>query len=208
MKARNLMIAVLLLTAGSFTMGSYAQENIKALIKKIENMDVIEADIFRNNDPNRKNISISWLQLSQPAREARSLTTIDGDTIHLRDTVIMAIATRARVTSGDEKVITARPIPRNQTLSYERIGNPVITNADRLRARAIINLTIKYTPALEKELVTAFHQDRATAIQEVEQKKQGKVTQMHYRFNDSQYSFSIKNDTISISAVEEGSSNP
>ena len=139
MKTGNLVIAIVFLLAGSVTMKSLAQENIKALIKKFENMDVIDANIVRNKHSNRNTISYS----------------------------------------------NSRP-------NIQSIRSP----------QSIINYTIKYTPELEKELVAAFRKDQEKAIREVEQRKEGKVTHMLYQFDDSEYSFTVKNDTISIQATE------
>ena len=53
MKTRNLIIYLVLLTAGSFSIDLFAQENIKALMQQIEktdDKDIIEADIVRKNN--------------------------------------------------------------------------------------------------------------------------------------------------------------
>ena len=143
MKPRNLVIATVLFMAGCFTGETFAQENIKTLIKKCENMDVIDADIIRS----------------------KAVTT---------------------------------------TSSSQTSTNTSVTRSQSNTPRSIVNITLKYTPALEKELVAAFRKDQEKAIHEVEQKKDGKVSHMLYRFNDSEYSFTIKNDTITIRATEGG----
>ena len=146
MKPRNLLIAVVLFMAGSLSSESFAQENIKALIKKCENMDVIDANIVRN--------------------KSAGYTTSSSQT---------TASTSPRISRG----LTTSP-------------------------RTIVNITLKYTPSLEKELVAAFRKDQEKSIHEVEQRKEGKVTHMLYRFDDSEYSFTIKNDTINICATEGG----
>ena len=139
MKLRIFLIAVVLFTAGSFTMEALGQENIKAMIKKCETMDVIDANIVRHYPSNAQ-------------------------------------------TSSN----------RQATASSSFINSP----------RSIINITLKYTPELEREIVVAFRKDQEKVTREVEQRKEGKVTHMLYRFEDSEYSFTIKNDTISIRATE------
>jgi len=148
MKTRNLMIAAVFLTAGSFTMESLAQENIKALFKKCENMDVIDANIVRNKSSNSNVISITYSNpISDPSR------------------------------TDTRNTLNRSP-------------------------QSIINMRLKYTPELEKELVAAFRKDQEKATQEVEQRKDGKVTRMLYQFDGSEYSFTIVNDTINIQATE------
>ena len=67
MNTRNLMVAVLLM-AGSFTMGSFAQENIKALVQKCENMDDARVDIVRRKG--EENNQVTHLMLNYtPALE-------------------------------------------------------------------------------------------------------------------------------------------
>ena len=125
MKTRNLMVAVLL-TAGSFTMSSFAQDNIKALIQKCENMDDVEANIIRNKDGKKHSF------------------------------------------------------------------------------RTSIELTLNYTPALEKELVDAFHKDEDKATRVMESKKGGKMTDMMYEFENGKvrYTFNTDNNKIQIMVIE------
>jgi len=144
MKTRNVLIAIVLIVAGSLTMKPLAQENIKAMIKKCESMDVIDANIVRN----------------KPITNYTTTTTRSGDTASVRRTLFP------------------------------------------MAPRSIVNITLKYTPALEKELVAAFRKDQDKANHEVEQIKGGKVSHMLYRFDDAEYSFTIKNDTITINATE------
>ena len=67
MNTRNLMVAVLLM-AGSFTMGSFAQENIKALVQKCENMDDARVNIVRRKG--EENNQVTHLMLNYtPALE-------------------------------------------------------------------------------------------------------------------------------------------
>jgi len=72
-------------------------------------------------------------------------------------------------------------------------------------SRSTILIKMLATPALEQQLEEAFRKDSAKATQAVEQKKDGKVSHMLYRFDSSTYSYTISNDTISIQARE---SNP
>jgi len=153
MKSRNLVMAVLLLTASSLVTGALAQENIQALIKKCETMDVIDANIVRN-------------KATTPTFETRT-TGISGNNIRT--------SVRLRQSS--------------------------------FAPRSVINMTLKYSPSLEKEIVAAFRKDQDKAIHEVEQRKNGKVSHILYRFEDSEYSFTIKNDTITINATEGGALN-
>ena len=175
MKTRNLMMAAVILLAGSITMKSVAQENIKALIKKCENMDVIDANIVRNK--NTPTIS------RQTFFTHTNNDSIPSFTITNKDSIPVLIYKRG---------------PSN-SISYT-ITNPIARNSQA--PRSIVNLTLRYTPELEKELVATFRKDQDNAVREVEQKKDGKVTHMLYQFDDSEYSFTIKNDTISIQATE------
>jgi hypothetical protein len=64
MKTRKLIIPLLLLTAGSFSTEFFAQERIKALMKQIEKMDdreILEADIVRRNNPALRTKSYTML---------------------------------------------------------------------------------------------------------------------------------------------------
>ena len=130
MKTRNLFILLVLILAGCFSTECYAQERIRTLMKQIEKMDekdIIEADIVRKNNP---------------ALRTKSYTML---------------------------------------------------------------IKIRFSPELEKKLIDTFHQDSDDAKQVVEQKKEGKVSHFLYRFDNSTYSFTISNDTISIQASESTS---
>ena len=64
MKTRNLFISFALLAAGSFSTGMVAQDNIKALMQQIEKMDdkeILEADIVRKNNPALRTKSFTML---------------------------------------------------------------------------------------------------------------------------------------------------
>jgi len=148
MKTRILVMATAILLAGNVVIEALAQENIKALIKKIETMDVIDANIVRNKD-----------------------TIAVGNVISTR---------------------ISNPVNRRPMTNIDYSQTP----------RSIVNITIKYTPALEKELVAAFRKDQDKAINEVEQRKEGKTTHILYKFEDSEYSFTVKDDIISIQATE------
>ena len=125
MKKRYCKITVALLLAVLLPTGIYAQENIQAVIKKCEKMEVIEANIVRYQDPRLKGVS--------------------------RSTVLI-------------KMITS--------------------------------------PELEKLLEEAFHKDSEKATQAVEQKKDGKISHIYYKFDYANYSYTISNDTINIQANE------
>ena len=64
MKTRNLIISLVFLVAGSFSTGMVAQENIKALMQQIEKMndkEILEADIVRKNNPALRTKSFTML---------------------------------------------------------------------------------------------------------------------------------------------------
>ena len=64
MKTRNLIISLVVLVAGSFSTGMVAQENIRTLIQQIEKMDdkeILEADIVRKNNPALRTKSFTML---------------------------------------------------------------------------------------------------------------------------------------------------
>ena len=63
-------------------------------------------------------------------------------------------------------------------------------------------IKLRYSPELEKKLTETFKQDSEKAVQVLEQKKEGKVLHFLYRFDNSTYSFTINNDTISIQTRE------
>jgi hypothetical protein len=127
MKSRFLLISIVLLIAGSFTIECFAQEKIKALMEQIEktdDKDVLEADIVRKNNPTLRTRSFTML------------------------------------------------------------------------------IKLRFSLELEKKLIETFKQDSEKAKQVVEQKKDGKVLHFLYKFDNSTYSFTISNDTISIQANE------
>jgi hypothetical protein len=125
MKKRYFKVKVALFLAVIMPTGMYAQENIKAAIKKCEKMEVIEADIVRYKEPGLKGLS--------------------------RTTVLIKMMT---------------------------------------------------SPELEKMLEEAFHQDSEKATQAVEQKKEGRISHMYYKFDYANYSYTISNDTVNIQANE------
>jgi hypothetical protein len=51
MKKRNLLIATVIILAGNLALEAFAQENIRAMIKKHENMGMTETEIVRENYP-------------------------------------------------------------------------------------------------------------------------------------------------------------
>ena len=64
MKTRFLLVGIVLFAAGSFSMVSFAQEKIKALMQQIEktaDKDVLEADIVRKNNPALRTKSYTML---------------------------------------------------------------------------------------------------------------------------------------------------
>jgi len=72
-------------------------------------------------------------------------------------------------------------------------------------SRSTILIKMIASPELEQQLEEAFRKDSPKATHAVEQKKEGKISHMLYRFDSSTYSFTVSNDTISIQARE---SNP
>jgi hypothetical protein len=127
MKTRIILISLVLLLTGGFSTELFAQDNIKALMQQIEKMDdkeILEADIVRKNNPTLRTKSFTMLA------------------------------------------------------------------------------KLKYSPELEKKLIDTFQKDSEKANQVIEQKKEGKVQQYLYRFDNATYSFTINNDTISIQAKE------
>jgi hypothetical protein len=119
------MIIMLLLATASVSTTIFAQDNIKAMLKKCESMEVIEASIIRNN-----------------------------------------------------KSLIKKPI------------------------RSTVTIKLHYTPELVAELVEAFYKDRELANSEIEQKKDGQMVSMLYKFDNSTYSFTVKDDTVNIQGVE------
>jgi len=165
MKTKQLVTALVCLLATNVTMNSFAQEHIKAQIKKCENMDVIDANIVRNKKTN-----------------ANSDSDLNSNSNSSSNSNLFTLGLR---------------------FNNDSIGHSFPSGSQiYLSAQSIINITLKYTSELEKELVAAFRKDQEVAIREVEQKKDGKVTHMLYQFEDSEYSFTIKNDTINIRATE------
>ena len=77
-------------------------------------------------------------------------------------------------------------------------------NDPRIRKLSRSTTLIKMiaSPELEQQLEEAFRKDYAKATQAVEQKKEGKISHMLYRFGLSTYSFTVSNDTISIQTRE------
>jgi len=127
MRTRNLLISIVFLIAGSLTTEFLAQDKIKALMSQIEKMDdkdILEADIVRKN-------------------------------------------------------------------------NPIL----RTKSYAML-IKLRFSPEIEKLLIDTFKEDSEKAKQVIEQKKDGKVLHFLYRFDNSTYSFTISNDTISVQASE------
>ena len=64
MKTKNVLIAVIFLLPGIFSMESKAQENIKAVMKKIESMESVNVNVVRSRDKEgnvtRELVSISF----------------------------------------------------------------------------------------------------------------------------------------------------
>jgi len=78
-----------------------------------------------------------------------------------------------------------------------RKNNPIL----RTKSYAML-IKLKFSPELEKKLINTFKEDNENAKQVIEQKKDGKVMHFLYRFDNSTYSFTISNDTISVQANE------
>ena len=192
MKTKNLVIAIAFLLAINVTTQCFAQENIKALIKRCESMDVIDMNIVRNKNPNATSSA-------NVIRSAWQFVAPDSASLVFYETTsnIPAIETRKLAELAANMVTVRVSQPDVLTSSSRNIRSP----------HTIIDITLLYTPKLEKELVAAFRKDQEESTHEGEQIKSGKVTHMLYLFDNSEYSFTIKNDTINIRAYE-GSRRP
>jgi hypothetical protein len=126
MKTRNLIVAAILLLTGSLATDLYAQETLKALMKKCENMENVDVDVVRSRNKETKKL---------------------------------------------ERVVTEISFKNNQTL---------------------VN-----------EIIAAFEKDREMADKEIEEKSNGKIKELFYRFGDNSYSFTQRdNGGGSISVIE------
>jgi ABC-type Fe3+-hydroxamate transport system substrate-binding protein len=84
MKTRNILISFVLLIAGSFSTEFFAQDNIKALTPQIEKMDdkeILEADIVRKNNPTLRTKSFTMLAKLKysPELEKKLIDTFQKD---------------------------------------------------------------------------------------------------------------------------------
>jgi hypothetical protein len=113
MKTRHLIAVVILLLTGSLATDLYAQETLKALVKKCENMENVDVDVIRRRNKETKKL---------------------------------------------EQVITEVSFSNNQ--------------------------------ALVNEIIAAFDKDKEMADQEIEEKSNGKIKELFYRFGGDTYSFS------------------
>jgi hypothetical protein len=127
MKTRHLIAVAILLLTGSLANGLSAQETLKALVKKCQNMENVSVSVVRNKN---------------------------------------------KETKKPEQAITSISFNDNQ--------------------------------ALENEFIAAFEKDRALADQEIENKSNGRITNMFYRFGEVSYSFSHDDDgSASVSVIEK-----
>jgi hypothetical protein len=126
MKTRSLIAVAILLLTGSLAADLSAQETLKALVKKCENMENVDINVVRKRD-----------------EKTRAL----------------------------ERTVTSIRINNNQ--------------------------------ALVNEFIAAFEKDKEMADQEIENKSNGKIKNIHYRFGDASYSFSPgSNGSASITVIE------
>ncbi|MDR1203802.1 MAG: DUF5024 domain-containing protein [Tannerellaceae bacterium] len=126
MKTRNLIAVAILLITGSLATDLFAQETLKALVKKCENMENVSVNVVRNRN-----------------KETREMQ------------------------------------------------------------RAITNISFNSNQALVNEFIAAFDKDKEMADQEIENKSNGKITNIFYRFGDVSYSFTQgDNGGASISVME------
>jgi hypothetical protein len=126
MKTRHLIAVAILLLTGSLATDLYAQETLKALMKKCENMENTKVEVLRRRNKETKKL---------------------------------------------EQVITEVKFGDNQ---------------------ALIN-----------EFIAAFEKDREMADQEIEEKSNGKIKELYYRFGNATYSLSQRdNGRGSITVIE------
>lgn len=127
MKTNRLMVVLVLLITGCFSMDLAAQETLKALVKKCETMKDVNVNIVRNKDKNTRKVT---------------------------------------------QVITSISFSDN----------------DRL----------------VKEILAAFQKDKNQADQEIENRTNGKVNNLFYRFGSTSYSFSEGEDGAgSLSIIDK-----
>lgn len=130
MKAKSFIVVAIILVAGSFSSEVFAQEALKALVKKCENMENVNINVVRNKN-----------------KETREM----------------------------ERVIT--------------------------------NINFDGNQALVNEFIAAFEKDRGMADQEIENKSNGKITNMFYKFGNVSYSFSQNDEGgASVSVMENSGS--
>ncbi|MDR2919154.1 MAG: DUF5024 domain-containing protein [Tannerella sp.] len=128
MKTSQLIVVLVLLVAGCFSMDLSAQETLKALVKKCENMENVNVNIVRNKDKTTRKVS---------------------------------------------KVITSISFSNNEVLV--------------------------------KEILAAFNKDKDMADQEIENRSNGRVNNLFYRFGSVSYSFSEDgNGSGSLSVIGKG----
>lgn len=128
MKTSQLIAVLALFIAGSFSMDLSAQETLKALVKKCENMENVNVSIVRNKDKTTRKVS---------------------------------------------QVITSISFSNNEELA--------------------------------KEILAAFNKDKDVADQEIENRSNGRVNNLFYRFGSTSYSFSEDgNGGGSLSVIDKG----
>lgn len=113
MKTKQLIAVLVLFIAGGFSMDLSAQETLKALVVKCENMENVNVNIVRNKDKETKKVS-----------------------------------------------------------------------------RVITSISFSNNDALVKEILAAFNRDKDVADQEIENRSNGRVNNLFYRFGSTSYSFS------------------
>ncbi|MDH6306505.1 putative membrane-anchored protein [Parabacteroides sp. PF5-5] len=126
MKTKRLIVVAILLIAGSLSTELFAQDAIKALVQKCENMENVNVNIVRNRN-----------------KETRKV----------------------------ERTITSISFSNNE--------------------------------ALVNEFIAAFNKDKEMTDQEIENRSNGKVNNIFYRFGNTSYSFTQGEEgSGSISIIE------
>jgi hypothetical protein len=127
MKTRSLIAAAILLLGGSLSADLFAQETLKALVKKCESMENVNINVVRSKNKETR----------EPEKE-------------------------------------------------------------------IINISFVNNQALVDEFIAAFAKEKELADQEIENKSNGKITNLFYRFGDVSYSFSQHDETGASVSVMTG----
>jgi hypothetical protein len=134
MKTRNLIAVTILLLTGSLATDLFAQETLKALVQKCENMENVNINVVRRRNKETKEME-----------------------------------------------------------------------------RTITNISFSDNQALKNEFIAAFDKDKGLVDQEIENRSNGKIINIFYRFGDISYSFSLSQSddgSESISVIEKYEKKP